>query len=238
MSYSAAQRLAAEALGTALLVATVVGSGIMAQSLAGGNDAVALLGNTLATGAILFVLITALGPVSGAHLNPAVSAVFALRREIGWGTAAAFMLAQVAGGVSGTVLAHAMFEQPLLQFSAHVRTGIGQWLSEAVATFALLLAILGTLRARPEAVPVSVSMVIVAGYWFTASTSFANPAVTVARTLSDTFSGISPGDAPAFIASQFAGAGVAACVAMLFGWEATSVEEPSLSGHLETEQQL
>ena len=234
MSYSAAQRLAAEGLGTALLVATVVGSGIMAQSLASGNDAVALLGNTLATGAILFVLITALGPVSGAHLNPAVSAVFAFRREIGWATATAFMLAQVAGGVGGTVLAHAMFEQPLIQFSAHVRTGIGQWLSEAVATFALVLTILGTLRARPDAVPVSVSMVIVAGYWFTASTSFANPAVTAARALSDTFSGISPADAPAFIASQFAGAGVAMSVAKLFGWEASSVEEPSLSGHLQT----
>jgi glycerol uptake facilitator-like aquaporin len=238
MSYSAAQRLAAEALGTALLVATVVGSGIMAQSLASGNDAVALLGNTLATGAILFVLITALGPVSGAHLNPAVSAVFALRHEIGWSTAAAFMLAQVAGGVGGTVLAHAMFEQPLLQLSNHVRTGIGQWLSEAVATFALVLTILGTLRARPDAVPVSVAMVIMAGYWFTASTSFANPAVTVARALSDTFSGISPADAPAFIASQFAGAGAALSVALFFGWEATSVEEPSLSGNLETGQEL
>jgi glycerol uptake facilitator-like aquaporin len=238
MSYSAAQRLAAEALGTALLVATVVGSGIMAQSLTGGNDAVALLGNTLATGAILFVLITALGPVSGAHLNPAVSAVFAFRREIGWGTAVAFMLAQVAGGVSGTVLAHAMFEQPLLQLSAHVRTGVGQWLSEGVATFGLVLTILGTLRARPDAVPVSVSMVIVAGYWFTASTSFANPAVTVARALSDTFSGISPSNAPAFIVAQFAGAGVALGVAKLFGWEPTAVEEPSLAGHLPTGRQL
>ena len=233
MTYSATRRIAAEAVGTALLVATVVGSGIMAETLANGNLAVALLGNTLATGAILFVLITALGPVSGAHFNPAVSAVFALRREIGWGTALAFMVVQVIGGIAGTVLAHAMFEQPLLQLSNHVRTGMGQWLSEAVATFSLVLTIFGTLRARPDAVPVSVAMVIVAGYWFTASTSFANPAVTVARTLSDTFSGIAPSDAPAFIVSQFAGAGMALGAAKFFGWEPTATEQPSLSGDLE-----
>lgn len=233
MTYSTMQRIAAETVGTALLVATVVGSGIMGQTLASGNLAVALLGNTLATGAILFVLITALGPVSGAHFNPAVSIVFALRREIGWGTALAFILVQVIGGVAGTVLAHAMFEQTLIQISTHVRTGAGQWLSEGVATFALVMTILGTLRARPDAVPISVSMVIVAGYWFTASTSFANPAVTVARALSDTFAGIAPLDAPAFIVSQLVGAGVAVGVAKFFGWKPTAQEQPSLSGHLE-----
>ena len=233
-AYSTGQKAAAEALGTALLVATVIGSGIMAESMAGGNAALALLCNTIATGAILYVLITALGPVSGAHLNPAVSAVFASRAEIGWGTAAAFALAQFAGGAAGTFLAHAMFEQPLLQLSGHVRTGAAQWLSEAVATFALVLTILGTLRSRPEAVPASVALVIVAAYWFTASTSFANPAVTAARALSDTFAGIAPGDAPGFIVSQLAGAGLAGLVAVrLLGWRPVVGEEPSLSGRLE-----
>jgi glycerol uptake facilitator-like aquaporin len=234
MTYSLGQRLAAEAIGTSLLVATVVGSGIMAETLADGNLAVALLANTVATGAILYVLIIVLGPVSGAHLNPAVSAVFAFRREIAWTVAFAFMIAQVAGGIGGTLLAHAMFEQPLIQLSAHSRTGPAQWLSEAVATFALVLTILGTLRARPEAVPVSVALVIVAAYWFTASTSFANPAVTIARTLSDSFAGIAPRDAPAFVAAQFLGAALAATVAAgLFGWRPTAEEKPSLSGHLE-----
>ena len=202
--------LAAEALGTLLLVATVVGSGIMAERLADGNDAVALLGNTLATGAILYVLITALGPVSGAHFNPAVSAIFALRREIAPVTALAFVAMQVAGGIGGTLLAHAMFAEPLIQFSTHARTGAAQWLSEGVATFALIFTILATLRARPEAVPLAVALVITAGYWFTASTSFANPAVTIARSLTDSFSGIAPRDAAPFIAAQFAGA--------LIGW--------------------
>ena len=234
MTYTAAQRIAAEAMGTALLVATVVGSGIMAETLAGGNLAIALLANTIATGAILFVLITALGPVSGAHFNPAVSAVFAFRREIGWSVALAFAAAQIAGGIAGTLLAHAMFEQPLIQLSGHARSGPAQWLSEAVATFALVIAILGTLRARPEAVPVSVALVIVAAYWFTASTSFANPAVTVARALSNTFAGIAPGDAPAFIAAQLAGAAVGAIVgAQVMGWRPTADEEPSLSGPVE-----
>ena len=234
MTYSLIQRIAAEAMGTAILVATVVGSGIMAETLAGGNLAVALLANTIATGAILYVLITALGPVSGAHLNPVVSAVFAFRCEISWSVALAFSLAQIAGGVGGTVLAHAMFEQPLIQFSAHARTGPAQWLSEGVATFALIFAILGTLRARPDAVPVSVALVIVAAYWFTASTSFANPAVTIARALSDTFAGIAPGDAPAFVAAQFLGGGLAAAVAVgIFGWRPTAKEDPSLSGRLE-----
>jgi len=233
VSYNSAQRLAAEGLGTGLLVATVVGSGIMAETLAGGSVGLALLANAIATGAILFVLITALGPVSGAHFNPVVSGVFALRGEIGWSAAALYALVQVAGGVGGTMLAHAMFEQPLIQFSAHVRTGFAQWLSECVATFALVFTILGTLRARPSAVPVAVALVIVAAYWFTASTSFANPAVTIARALSDTFSGISPGDAAQFIAAQAIG-GLAAWAAarFVFGWRANE-EPPSLSGSFE-----
>jgi glycerol uptake facilitator-like aquaporin len=232
--YSLPQRLAAEALGTGMLVATVVGSGIMAEGMAGANEAVALLANSIATGAILYVLITALGPVSGAHFNPAVSAVFALRREIPWALAAAFAATQVAGGVAGTVLAHAMFEQPLFQLSAHGRTGPGQWLAEGVATFALVLTILGTLRSKPEAVPVSVALVIVAAYWFTASTSFANPAVTIARALSDSFAGIAPGHVPAFVAAQLAGAALAAAAAQgIFGWAPGAAEEPSLSGDLE-----
>ena len=202
--------LVAEALGTLLLVATVVGSGIMAERLAGGNDAVALLGNTLATGAMLYVLITALGPISGAHFNPAVSFIFALRREIAPATALTYVAVQVAGGLAGTLLAHAMFAEPLIQFSTRARTGGGQWLSEGVATFALIFTILATLRARAEAVPLAVALVIVAGYWFTASTSFANPAVTIARALTDSFSGIAPIDALPFIAAQLAGA--------LLGW--------------------
>ena len=212
--------LGAEALGTLLLVATVVGSGIMAERLAGGNDAVALLGNTLATGAILYVLITALGPISGAHFNPAVSAVFALRREIAPAAALAYAAVQIAGGIAGTLLAHAMFAEPLIQFSTHARTGGAQWLSEAIATFALVFTILMTLRARPEAVPIAVALVITAGYWFTASTSFANPAVTIARSLTDSFSGIAPSDALPFIAAQLAGA--------LIGWLAAGwlAQEP------------
>lgn len=228
MSPSPVRRLFAEALGTALLVAAVVGSGIMAEALAGGNLAVALLGNTLATGAILYVLITALGPVSGAHFNPVVSAVFALRREIGWGTALAFAAAQVIGGVGGTLLAHAMFELPLIQFSTHARSGSGQWLAEAVATFTLVLAIIGTLRARPEAVPVAVALAIVAGYWFTASTSFANPAVTLARALSDSFAGIAPRDVPGFVIAQ-AGGGIVAWLACerALGWRSKRDHAPS-----------
>jgi glycerol uptake facilitator-like aquaporin len=234
MTYSPFQRLFAEALGTGVLVATVVGSGIMAETLADGNDAVALLGNTLATGAILFVLITVLGPVSGAHFNPVVSAMFALRREIGWGLALAFVAAQIAGGVGGTLLAHAMFGQPLVQMSAHARTGPGQWLSEAVATFALVLTILGTLRARPAAVPAAVALVIVAGYWFTASTSFANPAVTLARALSDSFAGIALRDVPGFIAAQAVG-GLGAWIVCerVLGWRPAKDEQPSLSGSIE-----
>jgi len=221
-----ARALAAELVGTLLLVATVVGSGIMGDRLAGGNAALALLGNSIATGAILFVLVTVFAPVSGAHFNPAVTLVFALGREIAWRRAALYASAQIIGGVLGTLLAHLMFALPLLQASTTPRHGSAQWLSEAVATSALVLAILGTLRARPAAVPAAVALVIVAGYWFTASTSFANPAVTIARSLTDTFSGISPADVPGFIAAQLVGAGVAFLFAFgMLGWR------PSLGAH-------
>ena len=188
------RKLVAEGLGTLLLLATVIGSGIMAENLAGGNDAVALLGNTLATGAILAVLITMLGPISGAHFNPAVTLAFVLRREIDARTAAAYVGVQVVGGLAGAVLAHAMFDMDLLQVSTKARTGMGQWLAEGVATFGLVATILATLKARPSAVAAMVGLYISAGYWFTASTSFANPAVTVARSFTDTFSGIAPAD--------------------------------------------
>ena len=213
--YDLNRRLAAEFVGTALLLATVVGSGIMAENLAGGNVAIALLGNTVATGAILIVLILMFGPISGAHFNPAVTFAFLLRRDIGSSEAAVYVAVQVAGGLVGTLVAHLMFEEPLLMLGATARTGIGQWTGEAVATFGLVGTILGCLRARPEAVPYAVGLFITAGYWFTSSTSFANPAVTIARSLSDTFAGIRPADAPAFIAVQFAGAALATA---LFGW--------------------
>ncbi len=210
MSAGLARRLAAEAIGSAMLFATVIGSGIMAEQLAGGNVAVALLGNTLATAAMLFVLITMLGPVSGAHFNPAVTLVFTLRGDLAWRDAGLFVLAQLAGGWIGAVTAHAMFALPLIAFGTKVRTGPGQWLGEAVATFALVLTILGTIRHRPQWVPVAVACVITAGYWFTSSTSFANPAITVARSLTDSFSGIRPIDAPGFIIAQLVGALAAA----------------------------
>ena len=200
------RRLAAEVLGTCLLVATVVGSGIMGAKLAGGNIAIALLGNTLPTGAILVVLITMLGPISGAHFNPAVSLVMALRRELGWPELAIYVLGQVAGGICGSIVAHAMFDLPLLQASQTARTGLAQWFAEFVATSGLLLTILGTIRFRPEAIAVSVGLYITAAYWFTASTSFANPAVTIARALTDTFAGIAPAHVPAFILAQLVGA--------------------------------
>jgi glycerol uptake facilitator-like aquaporin len=209
------RRLVAEALGTGLLVACVVGSGIMAAKLAGGNDALALLCNTLPTGAILVVLVTILGPISGAHLNPAVSAALALRRELPPGELLAYVLAQIAGGVAGSALAHGMFDLPLVQASATVRTGTGQWLGEATAAFGLLLTIFGCVRFSPAAVPWCVGLYITAAYWFTSSTSFANPAVTVARGLSDTFAGIRPIDVPAFVVAQLVGALVAS---MLAGW--------------------
>lgn len=203
---SVSQRLTAEALGSALLLATVIGSGIMGDKLSGGNVAIALLGNTLPTGAILVVLITMLGPISGAHFNPAVTSVFVLRGEIDVRLAIGYVVAQVFGAIVGVLVAHAMFDLPLLQLSGKVRTGADQWFAETVATFGLLLTILTTLKSKPSAIPVSVGLYITAAYWFTASTSFANPAVTVARALSDTFAGIRPGDVLAFIAAQFVGA--------------------------------
>jgi glycerol uptake facilitator-like aquaporin len=213
--YGLARRLVAEGLGTGLLLMIVVGSGIMGQRLAGGNDAIALLGNTLATGAGLVVLITVLGPLSGAHFNPAVTLAFALKREIGWGETAAYSLVQVIGGVLGVWVAHAMFAEPILQISTKLRDGPAQGLAEFVATFGLVGVILGSLRFRPEATPWIVGLYITAAYWFTASTSFANPAVTIARSLSNTFAGIAPTSAPLFIAVQLAGAATAVGV---FGW--------------------
>lgn len=200
------QRLWGEALGSFFLFATVVGSGIMAERLAGGNVAVALLGNTIATGAILYVLITMLGPVSGAHFNPAVSLVMRLRGDCCWKGLAATVAVQIGAGILGVWAAHAMFDLPIWQLSQHNRTGVGQWLGEIIATFGLLLTIIGTAKHRPEAVPVSVALYITAAYWFTSSTSFANPAITIARSLSDSFAGISPADVPGFILAQLAGA--------------------------------
>jgi len=208
-----ARRLAAEGVGAFFLFATVIGSGIMAEHLARGNDAIALLGNSVATGAILFVLITMLGPVSGAHLNPAVSLVAAARRELSWPDAAGYILVQLAFGIFGAWAAHLMFDLPTLQLSVKARNGLGQWTGEAIATFGLILTILGTVRHRPAAVPASVALYIVAAYWFTSSTSFANPAITIARSLSDTFAGIAPHDVPLFIVAQLAGAALGAVVA-------------------------
>ena len=205
--------LLAEFSGTLLLVCTVVGSGIMAVNLADGNDAVALLGNTIATGAILYVLISIFGPVSGAHFNPAVSLVFALRGELSLSLLAAYIAVQATGGICGTILAQAMFELPLLDPSQNARGGVGQWLGEAVATFGLLATILGGLAYRANAVPALVGLYITAGYWFTSSTSFANPAVTLARGFTDSFSGIRPLDMPGFWLAQIAGAILAMLVA-------------------------
>jgi glycerol uptake facilitator-like aquaporin len=209
------RRLAAEAVGSFFLFATVIGSGIMAESLAGGNVAVALLGNTLATGAILFVLITMLGPISGAHMNPAVSVVAASRSELRWTDAAAYVGVQLVFGILSVWAAHAMFDQPLLQFSEKARSGVGQWLGEAIATFGLILTILGTVRHRPAWVPASVALYITAAYWFTSSTSFANPAITVGRSMTNSFSGIAPADAPMFVVAQLIGAALGALVATL-----------------------
>src|SRR6201982_553772 len=198
------QRAFCEWLGTAFLLAAVVGSGIMAQKLA-GDAALALLCNTLATGAILAVLILVFGPLSGAHFNPAVSIGFALRSELPWSEAGIYIAAQMLGGLVGVWVAHLMFELPVWQFSITERTGAGQWLAEAVATFGLLLTIFGCAARRPDSVPYAVGLYITAAYWFTASTSFANPAVTIARSLSDTFAGIAPHGVVAFIAAQFVG---------------------------------
>ena len=208
-----ARRLTAEGVGAFFLFATVIGSGIMAENLSRGNDAVALLGNTLATGAMLFVLITMLGPISGAHLNPAVSLVAAARRELSWREAAAYALVQLGFGVLGAWAAHLMFDLPALQLSVKARTGLGQWTGEAIATFGLILTILGTVRHRPLWVPASVALYIMAAYWFTSSTSFANPAITVARSLSNSFAGIAPADVPPFVAAQLLGAALAALLA-------------------------
>ena len=199
-------RLAAEFAGSLFLTAVVIGSGIMGARLSGGNDAVALLANTGATAAILYVLITALGPVSGAHFNPAVSLVMALRHELSASVAALYVLMQIAGCVAGAMLAHALYDLPLIQASTHARAGGAQMLSEGAATFALAATILLVSRARPEAVAASVALVIAAGYWWTSSTSFANPAITIARALSDTFAGVRPQDAPGFIVAQLVGA--------------------------------
>jgi glycerol uptake facilitator-like aquaporin len=208
----------AEALGAGLLVATVVGSGIMAAKLAGGNQAIALLGNTIPTGAILVVLITILGPVSGAHFNPAVTLAFAVRGEFAWRDVAPYVVAQCAGAVAGTALAHLMFELAPFAIGTTARSGASQWLSEMVATFALIVTILGGLRFAPQAVPWLVGLVIVAAYWFTASTSFANPAVTLARGLTTTFAGIALNHVPGFVLAQLIGAAVGTVTAgALFG---------------------
>lgn len=213
--FDAKRRLVAEALGSAFLLAVVVGSGIMGERLSGGNVALALLGNTLATGAALVVLIWVFGPISGAHFNPAVTLVAALRRELPFTLALAYPLAQVLGGIIGVWTAHAMFGEPILQASTKLRSGADQTFAEVVATFGLLATILGVSRLRPDSTAIAVGLYITAAYWFTASTSFANPAVTVARSLSNTFAGIAPASAPAFILAQFVGALLAAA---LFGW--------------------
>jgi glycerol uptake facilitator-like aquaporin len=220
------RRLAGEGLGSLLLAATVVGSGIMAERLSGGNMGVALLANTAATVAVLATLIALLGPLSGAHFNPAVSFVEAVRGRLPWVDAGAYTVLQVAGCCVGAFLAHIMFELPLWQASAHVRTGPAQWVAEGVATFGLLLVVLG--HRRSEDVPWMVAAWIGAAYWFTASTSFANPAITIARSLTNTFSGIRPADAPAFIVAQFAGALAALAVArVMFPGRTTTTAVPS-----------
>ena len=211
------RKLVAEFIGTMTLLATVIGSGIMAERLADGNMAVALLGNTIPTGAILVVLITMFGPVSGAHFNPAVTLAFAIRRETGPGLAILFVMAQIIGGLCGAMLAHIMFEMPVLQLSQNIRTGPAQWVSEFVATMGLLTVIFGGLRWRPESIAMLVGLYITAAYWFTASTSFANPAVTIARSFTDSFSGILPSHALGFILAQLAAALVAPlCLGWLF----------------------
>jgi len=207
------RRLFAEALGTAVLVAAVVGSGIMADKLAGGNQAVALLGNTIPTGAILVVLITILGPISGAHFNPAVSLVFASRGELPWRDVLPYIILQCLGGIAGTIVAHLMFDLAPLMIGTTVRSGPSQWLAEAVATFTLVLTILGGMRYAPHAIPWLVGLVITAAYWFTASTSFANPAVTLARGFTTTFAGIAINHVPGFVVAQLIGAAIGALVA-------------------------
>lgn len=222
------RRLLAEWLGTFFLLATVVGSGIMAQRLADGNMAIALLGNTIPTGAILVVLITIFGPISGAHFNPAVTLCFALRREIAAKEASLYVLAQVFGGIVGVLIAHIMFDHTLIDPSTTVRTGTGQWVGEFVATFGLVGTILACLWARPTAVPMAVGLYITAAYWFTSSTSFANPAVTIARGFSDTFAGIAPANVAAFIVVQL---GAAVIATYFFGWLLQGPTDPKAKAH-------
>jgi glycerol uptake facilitator-like aquaporin len=212
MNKTMQRKLVAEWIGTFSLLATVVGSGIMAERLAGGNIAIALLGNTIPTGAILVVLIMVFGPISGAHLNPAVTLAFAIRREISAKDSGLYVITQIFGGISGVLVAHVMFDNPLFDPSTTIRTGIGQWVGEFVATFGLVGTILGCLKFRAEAIPYAVGLYITAAYWFTSSTSFANPAVTIARGFSNTFAGIQPVDVAAFVGVQL----VAACLATFF----------------------
>jgi glycerol uptake facilitator-like aquaporin len=226
------KRLVAEFLGTAFLLAGVVGSGIMAAKLAGGNGALALLCNTLPTGAILVVLILTFGPVSGVHFNPAVSIAMALRRELPASDAAMYIAAQIVGGIVGVLAAHAMFELPLWQVSVHVRTGPGLWLAEAVATFGLLMTIFGCAARTPAAIPYAVGLYITAAYWFTASTSFANPAVTIARALSDTYAGIAPAGVLAFITAQLVGALAAVALGRWLFAAVNGEETPAAIGFL------
>ncbi|PPC87925.1 MAG: aquaporin family protein [Hyphomicrobium sp.] len=216
------RRIAAEFIGTAFLLAAVVGSGIMADKLSAGNVGLALLCNAIATGAALYVLITIFGPISGAHFNPAVTAIMLLNRQIETLPALTYVGAQVLGGIFGVIVAHAMFDQSLLQTSTTSRTGLAQWTAEFVAAFGLILTILGTVRFRPEAVPTAVGLYIVSAYWFTASTSFANPAVTIARSLSNTFAGIAPGDVLLFIVAQMLGALAALIIAKWLFSETTN----------------
>ena len=218
-----ARRLLAESLGTSFLLATVIGSGVMSANLAGGNMALALLGNTLPTGAMLVVLILIFGPVSGAHMNPAVSLAFALRRELSWPDLTGYVGAQLVGAIAGVWGAHLMFALPVWQISTHVRSGPGLWMSESVATFGLVLTIFGCAARAPEAAPYAVGLYITSAYWFTASTSFANPAVTIARALSDTFAGIAPSSVAAFILAQLTGT-VAALALRPWLWPAGAAE--------------
>ena len=206
------RRLVAEGVGSFFLFAGVIGSGVMAEALSGGNAAVALLANTIATGAILFVMITMFAGVSGAHFNPAVSGVMASRGGLSWGEAAAYVAAQLAGGLLAVAAVHVMFDLPILQYSTKARAGVGQWTGELVATFGLIVTIIGVVRQRIEWIAPAVALYIVAAYWFTSSTSFANPAITIVRSLSDSFAGIAPGDVPGFIAAQVVGAALGAAV--------------------------
>ena len=221
-----ARRLAAEGIGSFFLFAGVIGSGVMAEALSGGNVALALLANTLATGAILFVMITMFAGVSGGHFNPAVSGVMAARGALGWGEAAAYVAAQLAGGLLAVAAVHLMFDLPILQYSTKARAGIGQWTGELVATFGLIVTIIGVVRQSIESIAPAVALYIVAAYWFTSSTSFANPAITIIRSLSDSFAGIAPGDVPGFLVAQAAGALLGALVGgWLFGESAASVDQ-------------